>query len=187
MDFEELGIKGAWIARSPIHHDNRGTFREWFKPDQLKTASGIDFEVKQANVSNSKKGVIRGIHYSLARNGQGKWVTCTSGSIWDVVVDIRPESPTFRKWIGLELSEGSGESIFVSNGLGHGFVSLQNDSTVVYLLNSEYSPREEFEISPLDADLGITWPLAELSLSDKDRSAPTLREQLSAGNLKTRL
>lgn len=185
MDIEELGIKGAWLARSPVYHDDRGHFREWFKKDNLERAIGFDFDVKQANVSTSNTGVLRGIHYSLAKDGQGKWVTCVSGSIWDVIVDIRPTSPTFKKWIGIELTGASGDAIFISGGLGHGFISLQDDSTVAYLLTSEYSPIEEFEISPLDPELGISWPLAELFLSNKDKLAPTLQEQLSSGNLNT--
>jgi len=187
MDIEELGIKGAWIARSPVHHDDRGYFREWFKREELELATGFDFDVKQANISTSNTGVLRGIHYSLAKDGQGKWVTCVSGSIWDVIVDIRPASPTFKQWIGIELTGASGEAIFVSGELGHGFISLQDNSTVAYLLTSKYSPQEEFEISPLDPDLGISWPLTILHLSDKDKLAPTLQEQLSAGNLKTKL
>lgn len=187
MDIEELGIKGAWIARSPVHHDDRGYFREWFKREELELATGFDFGVKQANISTSNTGVLRGIHYSLAKDGQGKWVTCVSGSIWDVIVDIRPASPTFKQWIGIELTGASGDAIFVSGGLGHGFISLQDNSTVAYLLTSKHSPQEEFEISPLDPDLGISWPLTILHLSDKDKLAPTLREQLSAGNLKTKL
>ena len=183
MDMKELEIKGAWIARSPIHHDDRGHFREWFKSEELKLATGFDFDVKQANVSTSNRGVLRGIHYSLAKDGQGKWVTCISGSIWDVIVDIRPASPTFKRWIGIELTAASGEAIFVSGGLGHGFISLENSSTVAYLLTSEYSPKDEFEISPLDPELGISWPLAQLFLSDKDKLAPTLQDQFSAGNL----
>lgn len=185
MEIEELGIKGAWMARSPIHHDDRGHFREWFKEEDLELATGFHFEVKQANISSSNKGVVRGIHYSLAKDGQGKWITCISGSIWDVIVDIRPGSPTFKQWIGIELTGASGEAIFISGGLGHGFISLQDNSTVAYLLTSKYSPREEFEISPLDPELGISWPFAQLFLSDKDEFAPTLQEQLYSGNLET--
>ena len=184
MDIKELEIKGAWIARSPVHHDNRGCFLEWFKREELKIATGLDFDVKQANLSTSNKGVLRGIHYSLAKDGQGKWVTCISGSIWDVIVDIRPASPTFKQWIGIELKAGSGEAIYLSEGLGHGFISLEDNSTVAYLLTSEYSPRDEFEISPLDPELKISWPLVKLYLSEKDKLAPTLQEQLSAGNLR---
>jgi len=183
MKFEELGIKGVWIARSTVHIDDRGQFREWFKEVEFKAVTGRSFDVKQANISSSNKGVLRGIHYSVASEGQGKWITCISGAIWDVVVDLRQSSQTFMKWVGVDLSAASGDSLFISEGLGHGFVSLENNSTVAYLTTSEYSPSEEFEIHPLDSDLAITWPLKELFLSSKDESAPTLQAELSTGRL----
>lgn len=183
MKIEELGIKGAWIARSPMHEDYRGYFREWFRAGEIEMALGRGFDVQQGNISSSKKGVLRGIHYSLAKEGQGKWITCVSGSIWDVVVDIRPFSPTYKKWIGTVLNSNSGDALFISEGLGHGFISLEDNSTVVYLLTSKYSPSEEFEIHPLDPELGITWPLENPFLSLRDGTAPTLQEQLSSGNL----
>ena len=183
MEIEELEIKGAWIARSPIHKDDRGYFREWFKSGEIEIALGRSFDVQQGNISSSNKGVLRGIHYSLAMGGQGKWITCISGSVWDVVVDIRPSSPTYRKWTGTELNSNSGDALFISEGLGHGFISLEDNSSVAYLLTSEYSPAEEFEIHPLDPELGITWPLENPSLSLRDAAAPTLQHQLSFGNL----
>ena len=184
MEISELAIKGAWIAHSPTHADNRGSFQEWFKEEEIEIATGRSFFVRQANISSSNKGVIRGIHYSLAGEGQGKWITCISGAIWDVVVDIRPTSPTFKKWVGIELNGLSGSSIFLSEGLGHGFISLEDNSTVAYLLTSKYSPNEEFEIHPLDPELGINWPIENPSLSLKDQNAPTLQEQLFVGKLR---
>lgn len=184
MIIQELGIKGAWIARSAIHKDNRGYFREWFKASEIEIAMGRSFEVQQGNISSSKKGVLRGIHYSLAKKGQGKWITSVSGSIWDVIVDIRPSSPTFKRWIGTELNANTGDALFISEGLGHGFISLEDNSTVAYLLTSKYSPEEEFAIHPLDSELAITWPFENPLLSLKDASAPTLREQLILRNLR---
>ena len=183
MEIEELAIKGAWIARSPIHMDERGYFREWFKPSETEDILGRSFSVQQGNVSCSNKGVLRGIHYSRAKEGQGKWITCVSGSIWDVVVDIRPASPTYKNWIGTQLSSEIGVALFISEGLGHGFISLEDNSTVAYLLTSKYSPEEEFEIHPLDPELGIVWPIQNPSLSLRDATAATLQEQFSAGNL----
>lgn len=187
MEIEELGIKGAWMARSQVHHDDRGYFREWFKSEEIQTATGLEFSVEQANISSSNKGVLRGIHYSVARQGQGKWVTCVTGSIWDVIVDLRPASPTFKKWIGIQLIGDSGDAIFISDGLGHGFVSLEDKTNVAYLLTSKYSPIDEFEISPFDPELEISWPNTHLFLSEKDSSAPTLQERFNSGNLEKRL
>ena len=172
MEIKELGIGGCWLSYSPIHADNRGNFREWFRADGIENTIGRGFEVRQANLSVSSKNTIRGIHFSKAKSGQGKWVTCASGSIWDVVVDIRPTSLTFGKWIAIELSADSGQSLFISEGLGHGFLSLAESSVVVYLLNSQYKPEEEFGIHPLDNDLAISWPTNNPIISKKDAAAP---------------
>lgn len=178
MELEKLGIEGAWIARSSVHSDERGFFREWFRSGEVESLIGRRFEVAQSNISTSHRGVLRGIHYSIAQRGQGKWLTCVSGSIWDVVVDLRPTSPTFKKWICVQMEGNSGDSIFISEGLGHGFMSLEDNSTVAYLLTSPYSPTEEFEINPLDPELAIKWPGIERIMSPKDASAPTLQERL---------
>ena len=98
-----LSIQGAWLFESSSHVDERGFFREWFKESVLREQLGREFHVAQTNLSRSKKGVVRGIHFSTAANGQAKWVTCANGRLWDVVVDIRPNSPTFRRWEAVEL------------------------------------------------------------------------------------
>ena len=178
MDFVELEIDGSWIFNSHVIADGRGHFREWFKASEIEQVLGRPFRVAQANVSVSHRGALRGIHYSLAKEGQGKWVTCASGSIWDVIVDLRPDSPTFKRWIGVHLSAENGKAIFVSENLGHAFVSLEDNTVVTYLLTSPYSPIEEHGIHPLDPELGIEWPSLEIRLSDKDSSAPTLKEMI---------
>jgi dTDP-4-dehydrorhamnose 3,5-epimerase len=183
VKIEKLSIEGAWIAKSPLLTDNRGYFREWFSLEQISSTLGLAFDVKQANMSSSKKGVIRGIHYSIVEEGQSKWVTCVSGLIWDVVVDLRPNSPTFKSWLGVYLSPSTGDSLLISEGLGHGFVSLEENSEIVYLLNSPYSPSKEFAIHPLDPDLGIDWPIQNIVLSNRDSTAPSFREQLESGKL----
>jgi len=185
MELTLLGIEGAWVATSPVWSDDRGFFREWFKSADLLAATGIDFGVQQANISSSARGVVRGIHYSLAAVGQAKWVTCVSGAIRDVIVDIRPGSPTYGKHEVVELAGASGKAVLIGEGLGHGFVSLADASTVAYLVTSPFSPTEEFEINPLDPELGIEWglPVSELRLSPKDAAAPSLAERLGQGKL----
>jgi dTDP-4-dehydrorhamnose 3,5-epimerase len=185
MELTPLGIEGAWLAESPVWSDDRGFFREWFKSESIKQVVGRDFKVEQANISSSTKGTLRGIHYSLAAKGQAKWVTCVSGSIKDVIVDIRPNSKTFGKWIEVELSGKSGNALLIGEGLGHGFISLADVSTVAYLVSSPFSPSEEFEINPLDQALGINWgiSLSELKISNKDKNAPTLEERKKEGKL----
>ena len=185
MKLTPLSIEGAWLAESPVWSDDRGFFREWFKSHDLQKVIGRDFIVEQANISSSTKGTVRGIHYSLAEKGQAKWVTCVSGLIKDVIVDIRPNSKTFGMWIEVQLSGTSDNSVLIGEGLGHGFVSLADVSTVAYLASSPFSPTEEFEINPLDPALGIDWglSLSELRISKKDQNAPTLADRLAEGRL----
>ena len=185
MELNPLGIEGAWVAESPVWGDERGFFREWFKASDISRVTGRDFSVAQANISSSARGVVRGIHYSLAEGGQAKWVTCVSGSIRDVIVDIRPSSPTYGKSVVVELSSASGNAVFISEGLGHAFVSLEDASTVAYLVSSPFSPTDEYEINPLDSELGIDWglPIGELRLSPKDAAAPSMAERAIQGKL----
>jgi dTDP-4-dehydrorhamnose 3,5-epimerase len=173
------------LATSQVFADDRGSFREWFKYAEIKEKTGIDFSVAQANISHSKRGVVRGIHYSLAVEGQAKWVTCVSGAIRDVIVDIRPASPTFGTFVVVDLVGGSGEAVLIGAGLGHAFVSCENSSSVAYLVTSPFSPTEEFEINPLDSTIGIDWglPSEQLLLSAKDAQAPSLAERGREGLL----
>lgn len=191
MELTPLGIEGAWLAQSPVWSDERGFFREWFKSEDIKNVTGIDFFIQQANISLSHRGVIRGIHYSLAPEGQSKWVTCVRGSILDVVVDIRPDSPTFKQCEFVKLNGNEGKALFIGAGLGHGFLSLEDDTTISYLLSSPYSPKFEYEILPNDPELDINWHLELLGgdgaiISNKDASAPTLAEQLANKKLPSR-
>lgn len=183
MKTEKLGIEGVWLFTFPIHTDKRGFFREWYKANEIEKEIGRKFETKQANISSSNTGVLRGIHYSLGLEGQGKLVTCVSGAIWDVVVDLRKDSSTFRQWIGTSLDSKKGEALFISEGLGHGFQSLEDNSTVTYLLTSPYSPDVEYELNPFDPDLDISWPLENSILSTKDTQAHSLQNLNDAGLL----
>jgi dTDP-4-dehydrorhamnose 3,5-epimerase len=185
MKLITLGIEGAWLAESPVWSDDRGFFREWFKAQDVKSATGRHFAIEQANVSVSSEGTLRGIHYSIAPGGQAKWITCVSGSIKDVIVDIRPNSSTFGNWIEVELSGKSGNAVFISEGLGHGFLALEDNTAVAYLVSTPFSPTNEFEIDPLDKNIGINWGMdpSSLKISEKDRKAPTLAERLTEGNL----
>jgi dTDP-4-dehydrorhamnose 3,5-epimerase len=185
MKLTPLGIEGAWLAESPVWSDERGFFREWFKSEDIKVSIGRDFGIEQANISLSSAGTLRGIHYSIAPRGQAKWITCVSGSIQDVIVDIRPDSKTFCKWVDVELKGDSGQAIFISEGLGHGFLALEDCAAVAYLVSTPFSAIHEFGINPLDENIGIEWSkdLATLKISDKDKMAPTLAERLNEGKL----
>ena len=185
MELQPLGIEGAWLATSPVIVDNRGSFHEWFKNEEIFRLTGQRFSVEQANISTSHKNVVRGIHYSMAAVGQAKWISCISGAIRDVVVDIRPSSPTYCKSVQIDLLPNSGQAIFVSKNLGHGFLSLVDNSQVAYLLSSPYSPGEEFEINPMDSELNIEWGIdsGEAIVSIKDLSAPTIAERMASKKL----
>lgn len=183
MKLTPLGIKGVWLAESPVWNDERGSFREWFKREDVLSMTGINFSTQQANVSISKRGVIRGIHYSRAPEGQTKWVTCVAGAIMDVVVDIRPTSETFGKHISIELIAEEGKSVLIDSGLGHGFVAMDDNSVVAYILSSEFNPIYEMGLNPLDPELGIDWQVERLGglevvLSEKDLSAPNFRDRI---------
>jgi dTDP-4-dehydrorhamnose 3,5-epimerase len=185
MELTPLGIEGVWLAESSIWSDDRGFFREWFKSTDVKNVTGRDFGIEQANISVSPKGTLRGIHYSISPRGQAKWITCVTGSIKDVIVDIRLDSKSFGQWIEVELSGDSGKSVVISEGLGHGFLALEDNTAVAYLVSTPFSPTDEFEINPLDEKIGVNWgmDLSELKISDKDKKAPTLAERLTEGKL----
>jgi dTDP-4-dehydrorhamnose 3,5-epimerase len=185
MKLTPLGIEGAWLAESPVWSDDRGFFREWFKSEDVKVATSRDFGIEQANISLSSAGTLRGIHYSIAPQGQAKWITCVSGSIQDVIVDIRPDSKTFGQWIDVELKGNSGNAVFISEGLGHGFLALEDHTAVAYLVSTPFSPTDEFEINPFDKKVGIKWgmDLSSLKISGKDNIAPTLGDRLAEGKL----
>jgi dTDP-4-dehydrorhamnose 3,5-epimerase len=185
MNLKPLGIDGTWLAESPVWSDDRGFFREWFRSEDVKAATSREFGIEQANISLSSAGTLRGIHYSIAPRGQAKWITCVSGSIQDVIVDIRPNSKTFGQWIDVELKRDSGNAVFISEGLGHGFLALEDNTAVAYLVSTPFSPTDEFEINPLDEKIGIKWgiDLSSLKISEKDKIAPTLAERLAEGKL----
>lgn len=185
MKFNQFAIDGAWLAESDVHADNRGNFSEWFKKSDIEMATGFNFEAAQANISTSNKGTLRGIHYSLAQSGQAKWVTCVSGSILDVIVDIREGSPTYGKYETIKLEPKLGKSILIEPGLGHGFIALEDSSSVAYLLSSQYSPVDEYEINPFDSQIGINWSIEITAaiISEKDRNAPSLETQKANGKL----
>lgn len=187
MSYSDLEIAGCYLISQKVFPDERGLFREWFRTSEISEINS-SFSIKQANFSHSKRGVIRGMHYSLAPEGQSKIVTCTSGAVTDVLVDLRVGSPTFLKVERLEFSEDKGLSVFIASGVGHGFQITSAVGSMMYLTSSIYSPTHEKSISPLDPELGITWPIGDLSeviLSEIDMQAPSLSEARNLGILPT--
>lgn len=156
-------------------HDTRGFFSEVFRGDLLREARGRDFDVAQMNASQSRRGVLRGIHASASPGGQAKYVTCVSGAILDVIVDLEQGSATYGKWSMLELSGANGRCLFIGPHVGHAFVVTSNVATVVYLTSSVYQPEREFTVNAFDPDLAIQWPRdLPVVRSARDENAPSL-------------
>lgn len=184
MEVRELSVPGAWAIRPKLHKDSRGLFFEWFTDSDFSALAGRRFDLRQANCSVSAAGVLRGLHFAQHPPGQAKYVTCVRGSVFDVVVDIRAGSPTFGQWDGVLLDAEDRGSVYISEGLAHGFLALQDDTTVLYLCSAQYDPDREHAICATDPALSIEWPeIAEFRMSDRDATAPTLEQMHASGLL----
>lgn len=184
----ELKIPGAWEITPAVHGDSRGHFFEWLTDKGFSSFAGHRLDVRQANCSVSSAGVLRGLHFAQVPPSQAKYVTCVRGSVFDVVVDIRVGSPTFGQWDSVLLDDSEHRTIYLSEGLGHGFLALQDNSTVMYLCSAEYNPQREHTICATDPALAIDWPLvdgAPPNLSDRDAAAPGFEEVRASGLLPT--
>jgi dTDP-4-dehydrorhamnose 3,5-epimerase len=188
MAVRELKIPGAWEITPTIHGDSRGYFFEWFTDRGFSAFAGHRLNVRQANCSVSSAGVLRGLHFAQVPPSQAKYVTCASGSVFDVVVDVRLGSPTFGQWDSVLLNDSDRRTIYISEGLAHGFLALEDNSTVMYLCSSEYNAEREHTICATDPALAIDWPVVDgvgLRLSDRDAAAPSLDEVRASGVLPT--
>jgi dTDP-4-dehydrorhamnose 3,5-epimerase len=187
MTFTPLKIQGSWAFTPRKFPDERGSFHEVFKLPLLSETLGFSFEVKQVNQSVSQAGVIRGIHWADVPPGQAKYVFCPKGAIWDVVVDIRTGSPTFGQFDAVELSAQNGKSLLMKEGLGHVFLSLEDETIVNYLCTEPFNPTAEHGINPLDRDLalpfGKMWDKSSFTISAKDLDAPSFEEAIATGSL----
>lgn len=185
MSTRELGIEGAWEFRPAIYPDDRGSFLEGYRAGHVAEVIGHSFSVAQMNVSVSRRGVVRGIHYADVPPSQAKYVQCLRGAIIDYVIDIRVGSPTFGEWEAVRLDDADRAALYISEGLGHAFTALEDDTTVAYLVSEPFSPGREHGLTPLDAEIGLDLPFGrdELVLSEKDLAAPTLAEALAQGAL----
>ena len=157
-----------------MYGDKRGFFKETWKASAYGD-HGLPTVFKQANVSRSAQGVLRGLHYQY-RQPQGKLVSVLEGRIFDVAVDIRPGSKSFGHWAGVELSAANHRQLYVPEGFAHGFIVLSESALFHYHCTSEYSPQYEVSIAWNDPDIGVKWPCEPAAVSDKDRKAPMLRD-----------
>ncbi|MFF2525538.1 dTDP-4-dehydrorhamnose 3,5-epimerase [Streptomyces liangshanensis] len=179
-----LSIEGAWIHEPKVFPDERGSFHEWFRAADFREATGQDLDLAQANYSVSKRGTLRGIHYADVPPSQAKYVKCVRGAILDAVVDIRVGSPTYGQSEIVRLDDETHHALYLSEGLGHAFLALTDDTVVVYLCSEGYAPTREHGIHPLDPALAVEWPTdIPPLLSPKDAEAPTLAEAERQGLL----
>lgn len=186
MEVSPLSIEGAWQFTPVLRPDDRGVFLESFKASVFEDAVGRPFDLRQMNISVSRQGSVRGIHFADVPPGQAKYVQCFDGQILDVVVDIRVGSPTFGAWDAVELNAESRCGLFLAEGLGHAFCALTPSVTVGYLCNEPFAPTREHGIHPLDPALGLPWPRdLEVVLSPKDAAAPLLSDAVTQGLVPT--
>ena len=174
MSFRRLPteIDGVVLIEPTVRGDERGFFVETFRANAMP-GLGIDVEFVQDNHSRSNVRVLRGIHM---QRGQAKLVRCPRGRIFDVAVDLRPDSPTYRRWEGYELDDVDHRQLFIPDGFGHGFCVLSDSADVLYRVSSYYDPELESAIAWDDPEIAVDWPVRDPVLSDRDRNAPRLAE-----------
>jgi dTDP-4-dehydrorhamnose 3,5-epimerase len=172
MIFTETPLKGAYIIDIEPYQDHRGFFaRSWCRHEF--ESHGLVPSVVQANISyNPKKGTLRGMHYQIAPHEETKLVRCTRGAIYDVIIDLRPESPTFKQWFGVELTSDNRRMLYVPKRFAHGFITLQDETEVFYQVSEFYNPESERGLRYDDPAFNIQWPLDVQVISEKDRRWP---------------
>ncbi|MFC7486561.1 dTDP-4-dehydrorhamnose 3,5-epimerase family protein [Knoellia sp. CPCC 206453] len=186
MQIEPLPIEGAFVIIPRQFPDDRGVFLESFRGDTLSAHLGHRPDIVQTNVSVSSRGTVRGIHFADIPPGQGKYITAVSGSLIDYIVDLREGSPTFGMVEHVLLDTVDRRAVYLTEGLGHAFCSLEDDTTAMYLCTAAYNPTGEHGIHPLDPDIGLEIPAGlNVTLSPKDDAAPSLAEARTAGLLPT--
>lgn len=173
-------MPGVFLTEQEFVSDERGFFSRFHCVREFADV-GLESNWVQGNNSLSLvEGTIRGLHFQVEPNAEAKLVRCVRGSIWDVAVDVRPDSPTFGKWCAETLSAENRRSLYIPRGFAHGFQTLDDDTEVVYLVSNFYAPRSERSLNWADPDVSIQWPLPPTVLSNKDRRAPGLLALRSA-------
>lgn len=170
MIFSETKLKGAFVIEPQLLKDERGFFARTFCMKEFET-HGLFVKFVQCNISfNLRKGTLRGMHYQAKPHEEAKLVSCTKGAIYDVIIDLREDSPTFRKWIAVELTERNYKMLYVPEGFAHGFQSLEDDTEVFYQMSEFYHPESTKGLRWDDPAFNISWPHHETIISERDRS-----------------
>jgi dTDP-4-dehydrorhamnose 3,5-epimerase len=172
MKATETELQGAWHIEIEPHRDDRGFFARSFCRREFAEL-GMNDVVAQCNVSfNERKGTLRGMHYQLPPCAEAKLVRCTAGSIWDAIVDLRPDSPTYLRWTAVELTAERRNALYVPEGFGHGFQTLTDRVEVFYQMSEFYAPGQARGFRWDDPRFGIDWPMEPSCISDADRGLP---------------
>jgi len=172
MIFKETNLKGAFIIDVAKREDDRGFFARAWCTKEFQ-AHGLTSNVVQTNVSyNKKRGTLRGLHYQVEPFAESKVIICTQGSIYDVIVDIRHDSKTFKQWIGVTLTTDNCRMLYVPEGFAHGFITLEDHTSVLYMVTAFYTPEAERGIRFDDQQINIEWPITPLFVSEKDKTQP---------------
>lgn len=175
MKFIDTPLAGLFVVELEKRNDERGYFARAFCR-QVFAEHGIDFYVAQCSTSfNTMAGTLRGMHYQAPPHAEDKFVHCTAGEIFDVAVDVRSGSPTYGKWYGTNLSPENGKALFIPKGFAHGYLTLEDNSSIFYIVSAPYHPESERGLLYSDPVVGIEWPfLEQLIVSEKDRNNPCL-------------
>lgn len=172
MKFQELGLQGAWLIDATPFGDDRGVFRRHFCADEF-AEHGLASVVRQANVSeNPISGTLRGFHYQEGEHAEAKTMSCITGAIYDIIVDLRPDSTTFMRWVSAEISSSNRRSIHIPVGCANAFLTTAPNTVVHYYVSQRYHPSAERGIRYDDPAFGFQWPAAPNAISDKDRNHP---------------
>ncbi len=173
MTFTETRLPGVWLVDGEVFHDNRGLFALAWAPEPF-AARGLETGIAQASLAvNRRRGTIRGLHYQSAPFEEVKFIRAIRGVVYDVAVDVRPDSPTYRRWLGVELSAENRRMLYVPRGFAHGYQTLSDDAEVLYFVSAPYSPAHQQGIRWNDPAIGIDWPLGPPTvISDRDRQFP---------------
>lgn len=172
MKFQETKLAGAYIIDLNLLHDERGFFARIFCRNEFEQ-HGLVPELMQGNMSwNKSRGTLRGMHYQHYPYQETKFIRCTRGAIYDVIIDLRKESPTYKQWIGVELTSDNRTALFVPKDFAHGFITLQDDTEVFYLVSQSYQPGSEEGIRWNDPQICIDWPFEPVCISAKDAGWP---------------
>jgi len=181
MRFTQAEFAGVFVIEPEPHFDERGFFARVFAKEEF-AERGLPIEFPHLSLSrNVRAGTLRGLHYNAAPHREAKVIRCTSGVIWDVVVDLRKGSPTWLAWAAVTLSAERGEALFVPEGLAHGFITLTDSCDVLYQLSRTYAPEAARGVRWNDPRFGINWPLAPAVISERDRAFPDFDERVFDG------